>query len=162
MFEILRKITTIAITCAVAFNSAFSMDMSSGKLQKPRVLYGAIQDDMVSVKACGEALYLNKTTRTGLLKPIPNNVHDMLFFPVAVDEIDASSVAIVTYNPWYPSWAQSGPVYYEVPYKELKCGWDAQEYESHKKDVKCMIVGNGLFSKQYGDYELWYKPKADK
>ena len=132
--------------------------LNKGKSRNPRVIYGIVQDGMVSVKACGEVLYLHKTIRQGILRPIPDNVHDMLFFPVTAEDLESFDVAIVTYNPWYPPWAQAEPVFYRISYTDLNSGWSQSEYAGYINDIKCMIIGNGLFSKQYSDYELRYWP----
>ncbi|MDR3238856.1 MAG: hypothetical protein LBT44_02055 [Clostridiales bacterium] len=133
-----------------------SVDIRTGKLLKAHVLYGTIENGMTSVKAAVRADYLCKTVRSGVFRPIPDNVHDLLFFPVAVEELNTTQVAIVTYNPWYPCWAQASIVFDSLAYENLKMDMSKEEYEGYARVVKCMIIGNGLFSHRPSDYELWY------
>ena len=123
--HVVFKITIItAIVCFVILDLLLSVDHRTKKLKEPQVLYGETQNDMISVKAHGRALYLNKTTREGIFRPIPDYVHDMLFFPVTADDIkNIDDIAIISYNPFYPSWGKASPVFYEIGYNELKCNW---------------------------------------
>ena len=158
------KIITVVYVCAAVIplifviNFILTVDIRTGKLYKPRVIYGSVKEGMVSAKACGEALYLHEEIRPGLLRPIPDNVHDVLFFPVTPGDLASYDMAVLTYNPWYPFWAGAEPFFDPLEYERLKSGWDAAEYKIYQDNIKYMIIGNGLFSKRYGDYELWYKP----
>ena len=157
----IRKIVTLTMVCIIVlgFILILKVDIRTGKLRKAHLLYGSVENSMVPIKAYGQALYLFKSQRKGILKPIPDNVHDLIFFSINIDDLESTDVAIVTYNPLYPFWAGAKPVFHNVDYKSLKCVWDENEYEGYRSNIKCMIMGDGLFSKHYCDYELWYKPR---
>jgi hypothetical protein len=155
-----KIIAVLVIVCAAALVLLFTLDIRTGKLLKAHVIYGGIKDGMVSAKASGRALYLFKGQRSGILKPISDNEHDLIFFPVTPEELAGPEVAIATYSPWYPFWLDASPVFYDVEYERLKCRWDESAYEEKfRRGVKCMIVGNGLFSRRVEDFELWYFEK---
>jgi hypothetical protein len=144
----------VTIFLMVSFFIIRKVDIRTGKLLKPRVLYGSVEDGMSSAKAAARANYHNKSQRSGILKPIPDNVHDLLFF--SVTQGNAKKLVIVAYNPWYPFWAGAAFVDFVPPYEKLDAEFSEAEYMEYKNYVKCMIVGNGLFSRRLDDFEIWY------
>jgi hypothetical protein len=149
----------LAVLFWIWFLSA--VDIRTGKLFKARVLYGTIENEMVSVKAAARADYLFKSVRSGILRPIPDNVHDLLFFPVAVEDLQTMQAAIVTYSPWYPFWAGASPVFNHFPYDRMRGFLSESEYNQYAGNVQCMIIGNGLFSTRLDNFELWYFEKKE-
>jgi hypothetical protein len=145
---------------ALAVYMLLRVDLRTGLLINPRLLHGEIREGMVPVKAVARTLYFHKGK---WLDFIPgNNAHDLLFFPVKPGELASAEVAIVTYHPWYPPFVGSSPLFSAINADTVDSDSETiirfGGYEYLSDAVKCMIVGNGKFSKSLERFELWYFP----
>jgi hypothetical protein len=162
MKRCLASIGAVVLFTAIILASCIlrRVDLRTGLLLKPNLLHGEIREGMVPVKAIARTDYFFTGKWFDFIPG--NNVHDLLLFPVKPSEMASMEVAITTFYPWYPAFFGASPFFAPISADCVdafdKTVIDAGGYDNFSTSVKCMIVGNGKFSKMPKSYELWYFP----